>query len=54
MLEACSGITILWAVVATLVALKLTDVMVGLRVKEHEENQGLDLVQHGEVWYKTP
>ncbi|MBA3845791.1 MAG: ammonium transporter [Planctomycetes bacterium] len=51
---ACSGITIVWAVVATLIALKLTDLMVGLRVKDHEENQGLDLVQHGEVAYNTP
>lgn len=47
------GIAIAWvlAIVGTLVILKLVDLMVGLRVSEEEEVQGLDLSQHGEEGY---
>jgi Amt family ammonium transporter len=38
-------------VVGTLVILKVVDVVVGLRVSEEEEVQGLDLSQHGEEGY---
>ncbi|HWP94001.1 MAG TPA: hypothetical protein VNN20_17595 [Thermodesulfobacteriota bacterium] len=31
--------------------LKLIDLAVGLRVKEDEENAGLDLTHHGETGY---
>ncbi|WP_135465645.1 ammonium transporter [Crenalkalicoccus roseus] len=34
--------------VATFVLLKLTDLVVGLRVAEEEEREGLDVTQHGE------
>ena len=40
-----------WAIVGSLVLLKITDVLVGLRVTEEQETQGLDLSQHGEVGY---
>jgi Amt family ammonium transporter len=43
--------TIVYTAVATLVILKLVDMMVGLRVDDEEETQGLDLVLHDERGY---
>jgi ammonium transporter, Amt family len=37
--------------VGTLVALKIVDLTIGLRVEEEQEVQGLDLTQHGEEGY---
>ncbi len=47
------GVGIAWAIsiVGTLVLLKLVDAVIGLRVSAEEENQGLDLTQHGEEGY---
>jgi len=47
------GVLIAWAlaIVGTLVILKIVDVVVGLRVTEDQEIQGLDLSQHGEEGY---
>jgi len=47
------GVVIAWliAIVGTLVILKIVDVVVGLRVAEDDEIQGLDLSQHGEEGY---
>jgi Amt family ammonium transporter len=47
------GVLIAWvlAVVGTLIILKIVDVVVGLRVPEDHEVQGLDLSQHGEEGY---
>jgi Amt family ammonium transporter len=47
------GIAIAWvlAIVGTLVILKVVDVVIGLRVPEDQEIQGLDLSQHGEEGY---
>src|SRR5262249_38413817 len=47
------GVLIAWAlaIVGTLVILKIVDVVVGLRVSEDNEIQGLDLSQHGEEGY---
>jgi Amt family ammonium transporter len=45
------GIAWLLAIVGTLVILKLTDVLIGLRVTAEDEIQGLDLTQHGEEGY---
>jgi Amt family ammonium transporter len=39
------------AVVGTFVILKVVDAVIGLRVPEHHEVQGLDLSQHGEEGY---
>jgi Amt family ammonium transporter len=41
----------LWAVVATLVLGKAVDGLVGLRVSERDETEGLDLAAHGERGY---
>ena len=40
-----------WCVVVSFVALKAIDALVGLRVGEEEETEGLDLVTHGEKAY---
>ena len=47
------GVLISWglAIVGTLVILKVTDFLVGVRVSGEQELQGLDLSQHGEVGY---
>lgn len=47
------GVAIAWVLAAlgTLVILKVVDVIVGLRVSEEQEIQGLDLSQHGEEGY---
>jgi Amt family ammonium transporter len=47
------GVSIAWgmAIVGSIVLLKVTDLLVGLRVSEDEEVQGLDLSQHGEIGY---
>ena len=34
--------------IGTFILLKVTDVVVGLRVPEEEEREGLDVTQHGE------
>jgi ammonium transporter, Amt family len=47
------GVVIAWvlAIVGTLIILKVVDVVVGLRITDDEEVQGLDLTQHGEEGY---
>jgi len=44
-------VTWIFAAVFTFIILKLLDVMMGLRVSQEEETQGLDLSQHGEEGY---
>jgi len=48
------GVGVSWAlaIVGTLVALKVVDATIGLRVEEEQEIQGLDLSQHGEEGYQ--
>ncbi len=47
------GILISWgiAIIGTLIALKIADLLTGVRVTPEEERQGLDLTQHGEEGY---
>ena len=47
------GALITWvlAAVGTFIILKVTDAIVGLRVTDAEEIEGLDLTQHGEEAY---
>jgi len=45
------GATILWCGVVSYVLLKLIDLMIGLRVNEEEETEGLDIVLHEERGY---
>jgi Amt family ammonium transporter len=44
-------ITIVWSGVVSLVAYKLVDMTIGLRVTEEEEREGLDITFHGETAY---
>ncbi len=44
-------VTIVWSAALTYGILKLVDLMVGLRVGEHEERVGLDLTGHSEAAY---
>jgi ammonium transporter, Amt family len=45
--------TILWCAVVTTLAILVTRAVVGLRVSEEDERQGLDIVSHGESAYET-
>ncbi|MBG89957.1 MAG: ammonia channel protein [Verrucomicrobiales bacterium] len=46
-------VTIIWSGVVSVVALKVIDIVVGLRVSEEVETVGLDLTEHGEEGYHT-
>ncbi|MFZ5660904.1 MAG: ammonium transporter [Pseudomonadota bacterium] len=46
------GATVAYTAVATFVILKLLDLVIGLRVAEEHEREGLDLSQHGEQVYE--
>ncbi len=47
------GVTIVWSAVVAYIAYKIADVLVGLRVTEEEEREGLDVNSHGETAYHT-
>ena len=47
------GLTIVWTAIVAVVAFKIADLMVGLRVTEEEEREGLDINSHGETAYHT-
>jgi Amt family ammonium transporter len=44
-------LTIVWSGIVSLVAYKIVDLVVGLRVPEDEEREGLDITSHGETAY---
>jgi Amt family ammonium transporter len=44
-------ITVVWSGVVSLVAFKVVDMVVGLRVSEEDEREGLDIAAHGETAY---
>jgi len=46
------GVTIVWSGLVALVAFKAVDWMIGLRVTEEEEREGLDTAVHGEAAYR--
>ncbi len=45
------GITLVWSLVVSVVAYKIVDLVIGLRVTEEEEREGLDISAHGETAY---
>ena len=45
------GTTVVWSAVVAFVAFKLVDIVIGLRVPEEEEREGLDITSHGESAY---
>ena len=46
------GVTILWSGVVAFIAYKVVDLVVGLRVSEEDEREGLDIASHGESAYR--
>ena len=44
-------VAVVWTSIVTYVALMICKAVTGLRVKEQEEREGLDLVDHGERAY---
>ena len=45
------GLTVVWSAVVSVIAYKIVDVVIGLRVPEEEEREGLDITSHGETAY---
>ena len=45
------GTAVVWSGVVSVVAFKLVDLLIGLRVPEEEEREGLDITSHGESAY---
>ena len=45
------GTAIVWSAIVSLIAYKLVDVVIGLRVPAEEEREGLDVTSHGESAY---
>jgi ammonium transporter, Amt family len=43
--------TMVWSAVVAFIAYKLVDLVIGLRVTEEEEREGLDITSHGETAY---
>ena len=44
-------LTVVWSGVVSVIAFKLVDLMVGVRVSEEDEREGLDITSHGETAY---
>ena len=47
------GTCIVWSAVVSFVAFKLIDIVMGLRVSEEAEREGLDIAEHGESAYHS-
>ena len=45
------GTVVVWSGLVAVVAYKLVDIVIGLRVPEEEEREGLDVTSHGESAY---
>ena len=45
------GLTVVWSAVVSVIAYKIVDLTIGLRVTEEEEREGLDISTHGESAY---
>jgi ammonium transporter, Amt family len=44
-------LTIVWSGVVSVIAYKIVDMVIGLRVSEEDEREGLDITSHGETAY---
>ncbi len=47
------GLTVVWSAVGAFIAFKIADLIVGLRVPEEQEREGLDQNEHGERAYSN-
>ena len=45
------GVVVVWTAVVAFISYKIADMLVGLRVSEEEEREGLDVNSHGESAY---
>jgi Amt family ammonium transporter len=45
------GVVFIWTAVVAFISFKIADLLVGLRVTEEEEREGLDINSHGETAY---
>ena len=45
------GTALVWSGVVAFIAFKIVDIVIGLRVSEEEEREGLDTTYHGESAY---
>ena len=45
------GVTLVWSAVVAFIAYKVVDLIIGLRVSEEVEREGLDTAEHGERAY---
>ena len=45
--------TLIWSSVVAFICYKIVDMLVGLRVPEDEEREGLDITSHGETAYES-
>ncbi|RQO55918.1 ammonia channel protein [Paucibacter sp. KBW04] len=45
------GVTVIWSGIVSVIAYKIVDLTIGLRVTEEEEREGLDISSHGETAY---
>jgi Amt family ammonium transporter len=43
--------TVIWSGIVAYIAYKIADMLIGLRVTEEEEREGLDISSHGETAY---
>ena len=46
-------VTVIWSTVISVIAMRIAAMVVGLRVTTEQENEGLDLNQHGECGYNA-
>ena len=44
--------TLVWSGIVSFIAFKLVDIVIGLRVPEDQEREGLDITSHGESAYE--
>ena len=45
------GVTLVWSAVVAFICYKIVDIVIGLRVSEEVEREGLDINEHGETAY---
>jgi Amt family ammonium transporter len=45
------GTTLLWSAIVAAISYKIVDLVIGLRVPEEKEREGLDITEHGETAY---
>jgi Amt family ammonium transporter len=46
-------VTVVWSALVSLIAYKIVDGVVGLRVSDEQEREGLDIASHGESAYRN-